>query len=178
MAKASHPMAYRRVRTGLGGTDSLGRQQSLWLGEDHLLVVDDAYFVRSVSRADLRDIEAVVTYPTRVYVWTTVGAGGLCLVGGSLCLGATFAWILPGLCLVVPCLLILLANLVRGPTCVCELQTRVASRRLRALGRQHQVERFLAQVRPLILAAQAGAGTEGAPAGPAPAGDPVPGVTS
>jgi hypothetical protein len=155
MATRAGNVTYRRVRTGPGGTSFLGRRQSLWLAEDHLLVVESTYFVQTAARVDLKDIEAIALYPTAEYAWVNALAAVPCLIGGGMVSTGSTPWLVFGALLLGPCLFILLLNLLRGRTCACRLQTRVASRTLYAPGRYGSARRLLALLSPLILAAQA-----------------------
>lgn len=157
MVPETHRTPYVRLRVSLvAPRDPLGRAHSLWLGGDHLLWVRTGYFNQTVSRIDFRDIEAITVRPTALYAWTNALAAVPCLLGIGLMAAAPDAWAVLGAVLLVPCLAILLANLLLDRTCECHLQTRAGTRTLYALGRYPHVRRALPLLLPRIEAAQAG----------------------
>lgn len=136
--------------------DPLGRAHVLWLADDHLLCVCTGYFRQTASRIDYCDIEAIVHRPTALFAWTNALALVPCLVGTGLIALASPPWAIFGICLLLPCLVVLLVNLLLGRTCECRLQTRVGTRTLYALNRERYVRRALPMLVPRIEAAQAG----------------------
>lgn len=148
---------YRRLKVSLlAARDAAGRAHSLWLADDHLLWVRTGYFAQMVSRIDYRDVEAIVQRPTARYAWTNLLAALPCVLGTGLLAAAPRPWAILGICLLLPCLLVLLINLLLGRTCECRLQTRVGTRTLAALNREDHVRRALSELVPHIEAAQAG----------------------
>jgi hypothetical protein len=133
----------------------LGWRQTLWLADDHLLVVQDSLFAQTATRVDLRDIEAITQRPTATYTWTNALAAAPCLLGAGLLGVGDAPWSVFGACLLGACLPVLVANLLLGRTCACRLQTRVADRVLLALDRCSSARRTVALLSPLVLAAQA-----------------------
>ena len=63
---------------------SIGRQVSLWLAADHLLVVDVAGFIERYRRYRLEDLRAVVVRPTRTGRVVALVLGGLLLAACAL----------------------------------------------------------------------------------------------
>jgi hypothetical protein len=105
------------------------------------------------------DIQAFVWRPTasfavRVAIW----AGLMVIFGGIALTSREVAtpWWAGGIATLF--LIILAAELVLGKTCACFVKTAVQFERLHSLGRQRTVRKVLAQLRPLIEQAQAGAG--------------------
>jgi hypothetical protein len=135
--------------------DVRGWSHSIWLAEDHLLLVQSSYFTQTASRVDLRDIEAIVVRPTATYAWTNALAAMPCLLGTCLIVAGSAPWVIFGALLTAACLLVLLVNLLRGRTCECRLQTRVSTRTLYALRRYRDARRALAQLAPRLEASQA-----------------------
>lgn len=121
---------------------SHGARGSLWLGKEHLLVVEGRGWVLPVSevyrRVDYANIQALSITPTSSYLWLAIASGLGALVFG---LFTALAWgeepFLPiSLGLPAGLLTILFVlHLLRGPTCACTLQTAVQVLRLRPLAR-------------------------------------------
>jgi hypothetical protein len=156
MAASSIP--YQRLP---GRGTSLASYFSLYLGPGHLLLVSSTGFSESYKRFYFNDIQAVVVQ--RTGGWHVVSGifgalSALCLAGWLLearngvfsgLAGLVFGSIVTVLC-VVP----LLANLVLGPTCACQIRTAVQTERLPTLKRLRSARKVLATLKPLIAAAQ------------------------
>jgi hypothetical protein len=148
--------SYTRVPSSLlRPKDARGRAHSLWLGADRLLLVQTGSFRQTVTRVDLRDIEAVTVRLTATYAWTNALAALPCVIGAGLGAAASTPWAIFGAGLALPCLLILLVNLWLGRTCECRLQTRVSTHTLAALCRYRYAGRALPLLARHIEAAQA-----------------------
>lgn len=145
---------YKRLtRSAARGSIGISRA-SLWLGDDHLLCVDTTGYSEIYKRFYFRDIEAIVVRGTRTrgvwsIVWGLVSA--LFLIICLLAIDPVARGIFAGLTGV--CALVLVINLVQGPTCTCEIRTLVQTERL-PLSRIRKVRKFLDHVRPLIASAQ------------------------
>lgn len=127
----------------------------LYRGTDHLLQVSTVTFSERYKRFYFRDIQAFVVIRTNEWI---VLAGlflllALLVIGlavgvgdavGSVVLGS-FAALLFILALVVA---------LRGPTCRCLVQTAVQTEKLPSLNRLRSTEKILAELAPLITAAQ------------------------
>jgi len=127
----------------------------LWLGKDHLLLVDSNGYQESYKRFALRDIQSLVITRTNsrtVKHAIFLGVAGLCLLLGLL-INHSVGWIL----LSIPAgifLLLSLMNALRGPTCRASITTAVQTDELASLNRIPQAEKILARLQPLILEAQ------------------------
>lgn len=121
---------------------SHGSRGSLWLGKEHLLVIEGRGWVLPISevyrRVDYANIQALGITPTSGYVWIAIASG---LGAGLFGLFTALAWgeepFLP-ISLGLPAVLLLVLfvlHLMRGPTCTCTLQTAVQVLKLRPLGR-------------------------------------------
>lgn len=140
---------------------------SLWLGGDHLLVIEDSGFVlpfrETYRRIDYKNIQAISYAPTKT---------GLALTIFMTVLLAFLAWgilanmsDLPGAAiffgiLAVPIVIALIAHLARGATCACQLQTAVQVLKLRPINRIRIARRALAEIEPLCRAHQSGLALE------------------
>jgi hypothetical protein len=130
---------------------------SLWLGPDHLLVVDSGGFTETYKRFYFRDIQAIVvqktTNATIVNIVLTI------LLVPTLTLGIAsqttglkiFFLMWSGFFF-----FILLVNLLRGQSCRCFLRTAVQTEELPPLNRVRRARKVLGEIRPLIAAAQGG----------------------
>lgn len=132
----------------LAGTH--GVQGSLWLGPDHLLVVEGRgfvwAFVERYRRIDYKNIQALTLVRTSWWIWLGVLLGLAALVLG---VGAWWAHgELPALALTLSVagagvFLLMLVHFQRGASCRCFVQTSVQVLRLRALGREKKAVRVL-----------------------------------
>jgi hypothetical protein len=155
---------YRRLtRSKLRSSFALAAasRSSLWLGQDHLLVIDTSGYNETYKRFYFRDIQALTLSLTqRRLVWNWIlgvsTAGCLSIWGfffaanpnpGLTVVGIAFGTIL------VFALPLLLNNLL-GPTCACHLRTAVQTERLCSLNRLRHARKLIERLRPLITAAQ------------------------
>ncbi len=154
---------YRRIKAG--GSGPFG-SASYWLGTDHLLVVALNGYVENYRRFLFSDIQGLILRKTRTQLLLGLVFGGLallCLVGGlrvwagqsvdALSTDARIGLgVLLGLGLVFGGLV--LANWLRGPSCVCYLRTAVQTTVLPQVSRWPQAQRLGAELTPRVLAAQ------------------------
>jgi hypothetical protein len=143
-------------RTALG-IITVGRS-SLWLGKDHLLVIDTNGYTENYKRFFFRDIQALLIRQTqRWLIWALV-FGALAVVFGSILIvaltsrEAVLAWvmgIITGLWL-----LALVGTLLPGPSCICQIRTAVQTEELPSLNRVRRARKVLARLRPFIAGAQ------------------------
>ncbi|MBX7258039.1 MAG: hypothetical protein K1Y02_16885, partial [Candidatus Hydrogenedentes bacterium] len=134
-----------------------GKTQALYAGPDHLLLLSTSMFAESYKRFYYGDIQAITVRKTSTgAVWNAVLSIGLALLAGfipvALNLG-TEGWLaLSGIAIVfaVFALLLLVTNLILGPTCECSILTAVHEERVVALGRLWQARKAIASLRPII----------------------------
>jgi hypothetical protein len=146
-------------------------RSSLWLGDDHLLVIDSNGYSETYKRFYFQDIQAIAIRLTRrrlIWNWVLsvpialwlLGLGYEFLVRRSpdvVDLAIATLWtLLPG----VP----LLLNNLFGPTCACTLRTAVQAEELPSLCRLRKTRRVLELLRPLIVQAQGRLAPEEIPA--------------
>jgi len=154
-----------RERTSqLFGVASLART-SLWLGTDHLLLIEANGYTESYKRFYFRDIQAILirTTPTR-QVWNWVLGSILafislcCLAGGLVTSVRDQEWVSGPVIVFLASLLLLglplLINNLLGTTCACQIRTAVQTERLPSIVRLAQANKILNRIRPLIEAAQ------------------------
>ncbi len=140
----------RGPRRGGFITVSLSRC-SLYLGDDHILAVDNNGFSEDYKRFYFSDIQAIITRRTRRgATWSIV----LALMIACSSVGALFlevesirilSWILSGTFLVF-----LLVNLFRGPTCICHIMTAVQEDQLPSLNRLRVARKAIETLRAAI----------------------------
>jgi hypothetical protein len=124
---------------GVGGVNRC----KLWLGSDHLLLVENAYFQEDYKRFYYRDIQAFIIRKTWHYAARnyTVGAlAVLCLLSAML----SGSWLLAGLGVIF--MAALGVNVWQGPTCACHIRTAVQQEELPSLCRLKNAERAIAMV--------------------------------
>jgi hypothetical protein len=135
-------------------------RSSLWLGDDHLLLVASTGYSETYKRFFFRDIQAFTVRKTKTrLVWNWI-------LGILLALSALITWVASrndstatALIIVTIILLVvfglpLLLNNLFGPTCACQIRTAVQTEDLPSLSRARKTQKILNQIRPLIIAAQ------------------------
>lgn len=136
----------------------------IWLGRDHLLCSDYAWYKEDYKRFYFRDIQAIIIRKT---------------VGGKIVNGILTGLAVPSLAAAIVLsdgfrifffiiaaffLLFLLINTLYGPTCVTRLRTAVQTEELPSLNRLWRARKVLARIRPIIAETQGGLVAEEIPA--------------
>src|SRR5438093_1602683 len=130
-------------------------RSSLWLGKDHLLVIDSTRFAEEYKRFYFRDIQAFTIRKTkRRRRWNFVLAllllfwlPAAIIVGIDATISSLYgAWLL---FLGAP----LLINNILGPSCTVYIRTAVQTEELPSLNRIRRAAKALDRIRPLITAA-------------------------
>jgi hypothetical protein len=128
---------------------------SLYLGDDHLLAVDNHTFSEDYRRFYFSDIETIITRKTRRgEVWSIVLTSlVICSLAGALFAQnepfRIFFWFLSGTLTAF-----LLINVLRGPTCICHIRTAVQEDQLPSLNRLRVARRVIGTLRLAIEKAQ------------------------
>lgn len=133
---------------------------SLWLGPDHLLCVLGNGYLENYKRFYFRDIQAIIIQRTeRRTLWNIILALLLAGFGFGVVRSAVHHSIVGLVLCSIPTaifLVLLAANNLLGPACVCYLRTAVQLEQLPSLYRLGKAQKVLARIRPLIAAAQGG----------------------
>jgi hypothetical protein len=128
---------------------------SLWLGRDHLLLIESNGYTETYKRFYFRDIQAIIVRRTsaRMIISIVLGALAAALIVIGLLTGETGGIVAFCVIAFVTCLIPLLINLLLGPTCTCQLRTAVQTEDLpiRRLGKARKI---LQRIRPMIAEAQ------------------------
>jgi hypothetical protein len=141
---------YRRQ----GVVSVTARRSRLWLGADHLLLLETQWYTEEYKRFYFRDIQAITIRKTDNgkyinLVWMSLAiptlAGVIFSSGGWQVFWIIVTAIFGGF---------LLLNALYGPTSVCHLRTAVQTEELPSLKRLRRARKVLARLRPLIAEAQ------------------------
>lgn len=136
-------------------------RSSLWLGDDHILLVENGGITENYKRFYFRDIQAIsIRQTVRRKVWNWVLSAPLMF---CLCYMIFFWFDARGIgvedimfvsivstVVGIP----LLLNNIFGTTCVCQIRTAVQTEELASLSRVRKTRKVLERLRPLIIAAQ------------------------
>jgi hypothetical protein len=160
--KTFHERYQRLARDPLGFS-------SLWLGEDHLVYVKGSGFLmvtgEEYKRFRLSEIEALNLAKTSrigpgllflVVFLASAGIASLVLLLSDTLGPATVAFISFFVVGALLSLALLVRHLVLGPTCVCDLQTRLTRERIRPLNRYHRALEVVKRVEGLVRERQSG----------------------
>lgn len=160
----------RLTRTGARtafGVVTVGRS-SLWLGKDHVLVIDTNGYTETYKRFFFRDIQALTIRRSSRRMIVNLILGVLAALFASfmaMALSAReveLAWAMGGVTALW--LLIMLVQWLKGPTCVCHIRTAVQTEELPSLTRVRKAHKVLARIRPLVAEAQGVLAPEEVPA--------------
>jgi Flp pilus assembly protein TadB len=123
---------------------------SLWRSSDHLLQIYARWGVEDYKRFYFSDIQAIITRKTGAGRIQNIVMGGL---AGLFCVFAATSgggWVLFNVITAVAMLLILMANVFRGPTCETHLLTAVQTEKLHSLHRLNTALKVMDQLRSII----------------------------
>ena len=149
----------------------LGTMTQLWLGPDHLLHVQSTGYSESYRRFYLRDIQCLVLVHTASRTYLAVTLTVLLLIIGAIVVGSGGR--LVGCAILAGVFLpFFLWNHLLGAGCRVVVVTAVQQENVTALSRLPKTRRIMAELKPLIEAAQAD--LTAAPAMNAPAGTVTP----
>ena len=148
---------YTRLRTPGIGWLTFCR---VYIASDHILVVDCSGFEERYRRFLLTDVQAILLRRT-AHGWLIslmlALLGGVLLLGGF-SVGGQGVIVLGSLSILV--FLLLVVNILRGPSCSALLRTRVQAHRINAFSRLSGTRRCLDQLIPLIQQAQSRSDSE------------------
>ena len=127
----------------------------MWVGDDHLLHIDNSRFHESYQRYRYDEILAITHAQRESYVLLlavllvlSVFMAAVAMWSGGF--GMRIFW---GLVIGAPVAAIV-RELARGPRCYCEIHTAVGRRRLNAITRVVRARQLIDRLEPLIRAAQ------------------------
>ena len=128
---------------------------TLWLADDHLLSVDNRLFSEDYKRFYFRDVQAIVLCKTRRgAVWNailgTMVALWLLIMFAQDTNEGRITWLVAAAIFLV----LLLINVLRGPTCSCQLITAVHKETLPSLHRLKTANKVLDILRQRMREAQ------------------------
>jgi hypothetical protein len=163
-------LTWPRRRNGTVSVVTYSRS-SLWLGNDHLLVVVSNGYSETYKRFYFRDIQAIAIRLTRrrmIWNWVLGVPIAMFLLRSAYELSIHHNPDLLGIVISVLRILLpgipLLINNLLGSTCACTLRTAVQTEELPSLCRLPKTRRILNLLRPLIAQAQGQIAPEEIPA--------------
>ncbi len=138
-----------------GTGHQIGGYTRLYRGADHLLQVSSVTFSERYKRFYFRDIQAFIV--VRTNEWIVITALflllALLLTGLAVGVGDSLGSIVLGSFAALLLVIALIVGL-RGPSCRCLVRTAVQTEKLPSLNRLRRAEKILAELAPLIIAAQ------------------------
>lgn len=172
MARDYQPLGRAGLRSAFMAARGWSR---LYLGSDHLLLVNFDGFSEDYRRFYLRDIQGFTARRTNRWLWVNVFPALFILlfVIVAFAIDEPQAFLVFGIFSALA-LIPVVVNLVLGPSCQAYIQTAVQTEELPSLNRVRKFNRILNRLQPLIESAQAGLAPAPAPAAavPAPAAAP------
>ena len=145
------PIVYRKLTRMHRG---LGLMSQLWLAEDHLLHVTSTGYTENYRRCYLRDIQSILivhtarrTYNAAMLALLVIGAAAIMSMAGSGLTGYLILSVILGV--------FFLWNHLLGAGCRVVVVTAVQQEKISAFCRLPKTRRIIAELKPLIEAAQA-----------------------
>jgi hypothetical protein len=156
MARTEYQRLTRSRNRSLFAVAAVSRA-SLWLGDDHLLLVSTNGYAETYKRFYFRDIQAFVMERTSTFRGINIVLIMAIVLLATFAIVASvagvkiFLFALAGILVVFACL-----NVLQGQTCRCFLRTAVQTEELPPLNRVRRARKAFARLRPLVAAAQGG----------------------
>ena len=129
---------------------------SLWLGKDHLLVVESNGYTERYRRFYFKDIQALIICKTKTGLIRAIILGALGLFFGLLAVALrdepVALYFMGGMALLL--VVSAVADALYGPTALCSLRTAVQTEELPSLKRIRRAREVLEVLKPLLTAAQ------------------------
>ena len=123
---------------------------TLWQGSDHLLQIYSRLGVEDYKRYYFDDIQAIITHKTGSGKIQNIILGAIFSLFCFFAVASEGSWRLLPAIIAVPILLILLINVLRGPTCETVLLTAVQTEKLYPLHRLKATEPVMNRLRSII----------------------------
>jgi hypothetical protein len=148
--------AYQKIsRNGFWLRLIPGIRHDLYLGDDHLLLVEQLIFVERYKRFYFRDIEYFAVTSSSRWIGFAIVLGFLTLLSTLL----FFGWSVPALLWSGLFFFLLFGsafvyNLFLGPTCIVQLKTAIQLKRIPPLERYRTFRREISEIERLIMTAQ------------------------
>ncbi|MHC4561211.1 MAG: hypothetical protein ACYS8X_00385 [Planctomycetota bacterium] len=125
---------------------------TLWLGDDHVLLVNSTFVTERYSRISYDEIRAVTIRRTTGAIWCGGVFGVLIVLFGLIAASVgSPAW---SLILLVAALVLFLWNLVLGHSCACRVYTSIGAHPVRALFRLKYARQFVRAISQRIYEVQ------------------------
>ena len=126
----------------------------LWMGKDHLLHIATGVFVEEYKRFYFRDIQSLMVQQSKS--WILVNIILAVLVAGLIFLAMAFGELMQLISGILALIMvaILVVNFIRGPGCVCYIQTAVQKQKLRSISRIKKAQQIMDSLKPIILRSQ------------------------
>jgi len=129
---------------------------SLWLGKDHLLLVESNGYSEKYKRFYFKDIQALIIRKTRVGIIRAIVLGVIAFFFALLAIATRDEVV--GLSIMGSIAFLLavigVSDVLFGPTASCSLRTAVQVEQLPSLNRARRAQKVLELLKPLITAAQ------------------------
>ena len=124
------------------------------MGRDHLLHISTGIFVEEYKRFYFRDIQSLMINQSKS--WIVVNIILAVLMAGLIFLTVAFGDLvrLIGGIIALIMFVMLVVNLIRGPGCVCYIQTAVQKQKLRSVSRIKKAQQIMVSLKPIILRSQ------------------------
>jgi hypothetical protein len=146
---------YKRIGGRGARKGQIFTRNTLWVGADHLLQVENTGYTEEYKRFYFRDIQSItITRDKRALVWS-IFFGVMIAIGGALLWTAEDNGArLFSICFISLFAVPLLINLIKGPSCFSVIKTAVQEEQVPAFRRIKSTEKALARIRESIAAAQ------------------------
>jgi len=158
MAEKKYQRLTRERGSGVLGKLAISRS-SLWLGDDHLLLVEGSGYSETYKRFFFRDIQVLTIHKIKSRLAWNLILAPLLALSAVIIAASSSDWptkatiIVSSIVFIIFGIPLLLNNLL-GPGCTGEIRTAVQTESLPSLSRIRRTQTIMNRIRPLIIAAQ------------------------
>jgi len=124
------------------------------MGQDHLLHIATGIFVEEYKRFYFRDIQSLTVHQSRSWTVANIVLAVLGVGFGALIVAFEDLVRIVAGTITIALFVILLVNYIRGPGCVCYIQTAVQKQKLRSISRINKAQKIMDFLKPTILRSQ------------------------
>ncbi len=145
---------YRRISRS---TLALMLFYSLWVADDHLLLVKSSGYVEEYTRIYLKEIKGIVSHRTKGWMLANIILGSILLLSGMGIISSDDILSAGSMAIAIfstPVLIAFTVNLILGPTCRTEILTPLGPLHIPSLSRSRNIDKLLLEIRPAIASCQ------------------------
>ena len=127
---------------------------TLWSGRDHLLHIATGIFIEEYKRFYYRDIQSLIVHKSNSWIVWNFVLLFLAIVSALIAYALDDIQRMGAVIITILLAMIVCISFIRGPGCVCYIQTDVQKQKLRSISRIRKAQKILDTLKPIIHRSQ------------------------